>query len=288
MIHGLPRFWIVADKVTSRVPFGKSADIAKLLDDLESDSAFVRLRARSTLAARGLDVIQPLLKLLAVDSVSYQIRLGVVVALARIVRANKNKKRTAIDLVTTLDLQRLVEAARDSDHTIQLYASEFLYDLGDVRVVPSLLKELDKADDNEKTDLLHLLNGVYPYLDKNQRAETTHALTIVRANVGSKTKQLIDEIIGKKSDSDGQYWIIVGSFTDRGAAQAYAKRINEENKSIGAFVGLKQPNNAYFPVIVGLYVSRSKAEKLIESALKLRSVREYGSAPYLSSFEKRK
>jgi len=51
---------------------------------------------------------------------------------------------------------------------------------------------------------------------------------------------------------------------------------------------LKQPNNAYFPVIVGLYVSRSKAEKLIESALKLRSVREYGSAPYLSSFEKRK
>ncbi len=190
--------------------------------------------------------------------------------------------------MTDSDLRRLVEAAGESDRTTRIYASEFLYDLGDVRVVPSLLKELDNADDNGKYNLLTSLNGVYPYLDKNQRAETTRTLKTVRANVGPKTKQLIDKIIGKKSDSDQRYWVIVGSFTDRRVAQAHAARINEESKSMGAFVGLKQPKNAYFPVIVGLYVSRSQAEKLIASALKLESVRQYGSAPYLSSFKERK
>ena len=71
-------------------------------------------------------------------------------------------------------------------------------------------------------------------------------------------------------------------------AQDHADRINDEDKTLRAFVGIKMPGNPYYPVIVGGYVPRSEAEDLIAAALKLKSVRAYGSAPYLSGFAARK
>ncbi len=55
-----------------------------------------------------------------------------------------------------------------------------------------------------------------------------------------------------------------------------------------AFVGKRQPNNPYYPVIVGDYVLRPQADELVKSSLGLKSVLEYGSAPYLSSYKDRR
>ena len=80
-----------------------------------------------------------------------------------------------------------------------------------------------------------------------------------------------------------KYWVIVGSFKSRGAAQQYADDINEENSAINANVGFKVPPNEYYPVIVGNYSLLSEAKILKEKALETKTIKD----AYLSSGAKR-
>jgi hypothetical protein len=80
-----------------------------------------------------------------------------------------------------------------------------------------------------------------------------------------------------------RYWVIVGSYQDRNAAQQFADRINQENKTLNAWVGAKVPPNDYYPVIVGDYSFLSEARALREKALATKSVKE----AYLSEGAKR-
>jgi hypothetical protein len=70
------------------------------------------------------------------------------------------------------------------------------------------------------------------------------------------------------------YWIIVGSFKDKVAAQQFADKINGENKTLNAWVGLKVAPNDYYPVIVGDYSSLSEAKELRQKALATKSIKE--------------
>jgi hypothetical protein len=85
-----------------------------------------------------------------------------------------------------------------------------------------------------------------------------------------------------------KFWVIVGSFTDREQASALAGRINAEAPQMDAFVGLRQPGNPYYPVIVGDYQTAEVANQLKEQAVKLQSVRAQGGEAYLSSFAERR
>jgi sporulation related protein len=81
-----------------------------------------------------------------------------------------------------------------------------------------------------------------------------------------------------------RYWVIVGSFKDKSEAEAMAARINASGGSLRAFAGKRQPNNEFYPVIVGDYVPLAEANQLREAAFKLPGVRE----AYLSAYPDRR
>ncbi len=71
-----------------------------------------------------------------------------------------------------------------------------------------------------------------------------------------------------------KYWVIVGSYRDRDAAQQFADKINAEDRTLNAWVGLKVPPNDYYPVIVGDYSFLSEAKELRRKALATNSIKE--------------
>lgn len=85
------------------------------------------------------------------------------------------------------------------------------------------------------------------------------------------------------SKAPKKYWVIVGSFSDRTEAQRYADRINQEDSTLNAWVGVKVPPNDFYPVIVGGYSYLSEAKVLKERAQATRIVKD----AYLSEGAKR-
>ncbi|HYD80903.1 MAG TPA: SPOR domain-containing protein [Paucimonas sp.] len=100
------------------------------------------------------------------------------------------------------------------------------------------------------------------------------------------TLQRIKEGVGVFFGYGGEpkkYWVIVGSFKDRDAAQRFADQVNAEDKTLNAWVGVTTPGNDYYPVIVGDYAYLSQAKDLRQRALATASVKE----AYLSTGERR-
>lgn len=287
--QGASLFAMLGSFVLSAAMATEPEEIQELIRDLESGSTYARRTARQSLAAQGLAAVEPLSKRLADTPLSYRTRLGVIVALTEMLRENKGKRIEISSLLTTPDLIRLVDASADRDRTIRVYASEFLYDLGDVRVVPLLFERFETADEDGKYNLLVVLDGTYPYLNKDAQVATNQKLSGIRTRVGKNTNKLIDRITSEQTTAaEPRYWVIVGSYTDKSVAEAHAKRINNEDSSLNAFVGKRMPENPYYPVIVGDYVPRQLADELVDTALRLKSIRAYGSAPYISDYPDRR
>ena len=76
-----------------------------------------------------------------------------------------------------------------------------------------------------------------------------------------------------------KYWVIVGSFKDRAHAEKFVDKINAEDATLNAWVGVKVPPNDYWPVIVGTYNYLSEAQALQKKALATRVITD----AYLSS-----
>lgn len=76
-----------------------------------------------------------------------------------------------------------------------------------------------------------------------------------------------------------KYWVIVGSYKDRNAAQQFADKINAEDATLNAWIGVKVPPNNYYPVIVGTYSYLSEAKELQKRALATQTIKD----AYLSS-----
>jgi hypothetical protein len=91
------------------------------------------------------------------------------------------------------------------------------------------------------------------------------------------TLQQIQKGIGVFFGYDKQppkYWVIVGSYKEKDAAKQFADKINAENKTLNAWVGLSLPQNDYYPVIVGDYSSLSEAKELRRKALATKPIKE--------------
>lgn len=71
-----------------------------------------------------------------------------------------------------------------------------------------------------------------------------------------------------------KYLVIVGSYKERNAAQQFADKINAEDKTLNAWVGLKLPGNDYYPVILGDYAYLSDAKELRLKALATKSIKD--------------
>lgn len=171
------------------------ARVRRQLDDLRSGSVDVRREARQALAGGGLAAVRPMLDTLAGADVSYRARLGIIVALTEMLRADRSLGDAVAAQITPEDLDRLAAAAGDPDRTIRVYASEFLYDLADPRVVPIARQRLVAASEDGRYNLLLVIKGAYQRLPAAEREELARGLSTLRTQVGPRTSELIDTII---------------------------------------------------------------------------------------------
>lgn len=174
----------------------KAQDTQALIEQLESSANYVRRDARSRLAEKGVLVVEPLLAKLSEEPLTYRSRLGVIVALTEMIRKNKPYREEIIKRINVEDLKRLVNASADEDRTIRIYASEFLYDLGDPRTIPLAFDRFPTASEDGRYNLLLVIKGAVPFaLDKQQRDDVITRVTALKSESTPKTNDLIDSII---------------------------------------------------------------------------------------------
>jgi hypothetical protein len=259
--------------------------IDELLKLLESESTVQRRASRDVLSGLGEKAVVPLLQALAQPQVSYRTRLGVCVALAEFLRDHKDRRKSIAALISLDDLGRLLDAAADPDRTIRIYASEFLYDLGDPRSVLPALERIEAANDNGKYNLLLVVKGSIGELGGDDRIKAKEILALIKPQVGEKTSYLVDQILAIGTPQEiARYWVIVGSFKDEESARNFVKMIASEAPDLKPFVGKPAPDDPFYPVIVGDFVDKAQAEKLREAALNSKMVTD----AYLSDYPYKK
>ncbi len=170
-------------------------DTKTLIQQLESSANYVRRDVRSQLAKKGIPAVEPLLFKLSEESLTYRSRLGVIVALTEMMRENKPYRTQIIERIKDEDLKRLVNASADEDRTIRIYASEFLYDLGDPRVIPIAFDRFPSASANGRYNLLLVIKGAVPFVSGDQQAGVIERVMALKSDNAPKTNALIDSII---------------------------------------------------------------------------------------------
>ncbi len=169
--------------------------IRRLINQLESDTSHVRRRARSSLASIGPQIIAPALRRLSDRTISYRLQLGLIVALAEMMRDYKKDRSEIIAMIGQDDLRRLVDASADRDRTLRIHASEFLFDLGDPRAIPLAFGRMQTASPNGRYNLLLIVKGAVPHVaQRNQRASFARQASSFKAGNTPKTNKLIESI----------------------------------------------------------------------------------------------
>jgi hypothetical protein len=173
----------------------QEANLPQLLADLESDSATVRRDARDRLAAMGVDAVVPMMDYWASRPDSYQVRAGVSVALVEILRSRKGDAKPIAALLTDAHLRLLAAAAGEEDRNLRIHASEFLYDLGDKRIVPIAVGIFPGASDDGRYNLVVVIQGAVPALDAGERQALAETLRSWQGMVGPRTQELIASVV---------------------------------------------------------------------------------------------
>ncbi len=171
--------------------------IQSLLDSLESDDTTTRRRSRSLLGNLGLAIVRPLMITISDDTASYRTQLGILVALTEMMRKNKSSRSQISNLLQPDDLETLLQFAIDDDRTIRIYASEFLFDLGEPQLFNPALTLWNKpsTSDNGKYNLALIFKGLASYVSAGDREDFKKKLQSLLGTVGAKTDVLLNKAI---------------------------------------------------------------------------------------------
>jgi hypothetical protein len=82
-----------------------------------------------------------------------------------------------------------------------------------------------------------------------------------------------------------KYWVVVNASKDKTKAEDLAKKVNEEEPRLKAFVGKRKPCNEWYPVLAGDYVSEKEARRVLRQVKTLETV---DTDPYLSDYPDRR
>ncbi|WP_152539508.1 HEAT repeat domain-containing protein [Methylomicrobium lacus] len=185
-------FW----QIFNLLPSALAADTPEaLIEQLDSEAINVRQDARSQLSKLGIDVINPLLAGLSKKDITYRSQLGIIVALTEMMRDNKKKRTEIIQNIPSDDLVKLVDATANEDRTIRVYASEFLYDLGDPRTIELAFDRFSPASENGRYNLLFVIKGAVPYSSTNQKQSLANKVISLKSDDTPETNELIDSIV---------------------------------------------------------------------------------------------
>ena len=177
----------------------RAATVRPYIRDLYSDSATVRRDARQTISKSGVDAIPELMGEWERNPTNYRVRLGASVSLAEFLRSNKGQRTVVSSKLTDRHLELLTQAAGDPDRTIRIYASEFLYTLGDRRALPAVQRVFPQTTEDGKYNLVVVLKGVSPVLSTTERSSMNESLRSWRPTVGQTTRTQIDGLLAMQT-----------------------------------------------------------------------------------------
>jgi len=171
-------------------------DITSAITDLTAIDTPTRRAARATLAKGSVEAVPAILDAMRKQPHNYQIQLGGSVAMTEMLRQNKaDAGRIAAVFHGMDDRELLLKSAGHSDRTLRIYASEFLYDLGDADVSRKALELAAKTqDENARYNLLLVAQGGWDKLAAPQKAAAAGDLAKARATAGPLTLKLFEKL----------------------------------------------------------------------------------------------
>lgn len=188
-------FEIIPSAFANENSLESSANFSFLFEQLKSDISHTRREARAMLANKGPLLVSPAMAYLANTYNDYRIKLGIIVSLTEMIRTNKHNRADIIKTLTEKDLALLIEFAADPDRTIRIYASEFLYDLGDPRAINLAINKLSTTSENGRYNLILVTKGSMPFATIKHKKIAAEQLLRIKSPDTPKTNELIDQVI---------------------------------------------------------------------------------------------
>jgi hypothetical protein len=189
---------ISIDPILIRAAFAQEMagiELPLMLERLKADDASTRRGARDALSQVPIDSIPVLMKTLGQEASNYRVKLGICVALAEMLRANKSQADAISSKLTEVDLNLILDAAGDPDRTVRVYAAEFLFDLGDTRTPKlAISRAAGTSDDNARYNWLLVSQTSWHKLSPAEKAALSTPLNEAKRRSGPKTLQLFDKL----------------------------------------------------------------------------------------------
>lgn len=178
-------------------PSNADIPLDDLLDDLRASESSIRRGARTALANRGPNIVRPAMDRVLALPGTYRLDLGVTVALTEMMRENINRRPEIINRLTETDLAYLARLATNSDRTIRIYAAEFLFDLGDTRLLDIALQLWsERENSNSRFNLALIIKGASPHVSLSDRERWIAETEALLGQVGPQTDELLEEALG--------------------------------------------------------------------------------------------
>ncbi|WNZ86987.1 hypothetical protein [Pseudomonas sp. P108] len=153
--------------------------VDELINNLNSDSTYVRRDARSELGKKGMPAARPLLtKVQSTDS-SYRTKLGALVSLNEIAQSNAGQSGALKAVVEEDDLKALTKASASDDGTVRSYATNVLVNLKDPRAIPLVIQQFPESSEDGQRNLLVVLSQTVPLADEKQKQSAAEIATSV-------------------------------------------------------------------------------------------------------------
>jgi hypothetical protein len=184
-----PLFGLIGSAYAQDAP--SIADLSTYLDSLTSDDTSLRRAARDALGViLTPDVVPTVMARWRNQPVDYRVRLGVSVALTEMLRRDKSQNTAVAAKLTDDDRNLLLDAAGDPDRTIRVYATEFLFDLGDPRVTQlALARAANTPNDTAKYNWLFAAQDGWRRLSATDKSAL--GATIGQITGGQKTMEIL-------------------------------------------------------------------------------------------------
>jgi hypothetical protein len=172
-------------------------EVSELIALLDTDDKYLRRPARDKLAGFGPDAVRPMMERFSDAQASYRARLGILVALTTMLRNDKALAPQVREMLSSPeDLKALALAIDHEDRTLRQYATEFLYDLGDIRILEPALEVAEKTQsDQSRYQAIFVVKGVYGALDASARRDAEARLKKLERPSTPRTNDLINEIL---------------------------------------------------------------------------------------------
>jgi len=171
------------------------ADVGSILQALKSDNVAIRRAARKELSNVPPSYIPSIMDTLRGEFNIYRTQLGIAVALTEMLRRDKNLAGEISDELEQEDIDLLVQMAGHQDRTLRIYATEFLFDLGDPRsVAPAVRLAAGTDNADERYNLLFLTQSGLMALDDESRKSFQSSIGQIGSNSGQDTQELIKKL----------------------------------------------------------------------------------------------